>query len=252
MSFLIKDKNLLSTYLHTIDLYLWRIFIRAIQLLIDRKLLTATNNICYNIYHINNIYQIGIIAQHPSRHTRWILSKISLKKKSANDTDRTEFWILIRNHHQAIVRRWYSGLITCLVDNAHPQDRNDAWAPTPCVIYVREIDRASKARPISVSVENGRSIKGSGSGKGIYAPWPCRWSTRQQGSGRRKLFINHRGVYPVVGFNGRAARCVKPQDSRIWRDAPKRLYRFRGNSLKCAGWLQRVPIPIHLAKSRWW
>lgn len=35
---------------------------------------------------------------------------------------------------------------------------------------------------------------------------------------RRKLFLNHRGVYPVVGFNGRAAGCVKPlADSRIWR-----------------------------------
>jgi len=116
-----------------------------------------------------------------------------------------------RNHHQAIARRWYSGLITRLVDNAHPQqDRNDARVPTPAVIYVREIDHASEARPISVSAENSggprASIKGSGSGKGIRAS-PA---VVRRGSGRRKLFINHRGVYLVVRFNGRTARCVKP------------------------------------------
>ena len=71
-----------------------------------------------------------------------------------------------------IVRRWYSGLITCLVDNAYPQDRNDAWAPTPCVIYVREIDRASKARPISVLVENGALLRAVAAEREYTRPGP--------------------------------------------------------------------------------
>lgn len=47
-----------------------------------------------------------------------------------------------------------------------------------------------------------------------YTAGPAVDRRGQQGSGRRKLFINHRGVYSVVGFNGRARQDAR-SPSRI-------------------------------------
>ncbi|TGZ49436.1 hypothetical protein DBV15_08260 [Temnothorax longispinosus] len=87
------------------------------------------------------------------------------------------------------------------------RSRNDARAPTPGVIYVREIGRASEARPISVSAENGAGPRASI--KGAVAA-------------ERGYSLAHRSL--VDGAAGeRASICVKPLvDSRIWRDARRR------------------------------
>lgn len=75
--------------------------------------------IYHNIYHIlSDSNQAPELLPCPLRHAVNVCGDFAEK---IGGRDQTEFRILIRNHHQAIAGRWYSGLITCLVDNAHPR-----------------------------------------------------------------------------------------------------------------------------------